>query len=47
VVALDCEKLRPIFEEDHNLAYLMTLKAAHIVRGRLRDIRETLAENAG
>lgn len=47
VIALDCEKLRPIFEEDRNLAYLMTLKAAQIVRQRLRDIRiETLAENA-
>jgi CRP-like cAMP-binding protein len=46
-IALDCEKLQPIFEEDRNLAYLMTLKAAQIVRGRLRDIRiETLAENA-
>jgi CRP/FNR family cyclic AMP-dependent transcriptional regulator len=47
LVALDCEKLRHIFEEDRNLAYLMTLKAAQIVRGRLRDLRiETLAENA-
>ena len=45
-IALDCYDLRPIFEEDRNLAYLMTLKAAQIVRGRLRDIRiETLAEN--
>jgi len=48
VIALDCEKLRPMFKEDCNLAYLMTLKAAQIVRERLRDIRiETLAENAG
>jgi CRP/FNR family cyclic AMP-dependent transcriptional regulator len=47
VVALDCEQLRPIFEKDRNLAYLMTMKAAQIVRGRLRDLRiETLAENA-
>jgi CRP/FNR family cyclic AMP-dependent transcriptional regulator len=47
-IALDCEKLKPIFEEDRNLAYLMTLKAAQIVRGRLRDIRiETLAGIAG
>jgi CRP-like cAMP-binding protein len=47
VIALDCEKLRSIFEEDRNLAYLMTLKAAQIVRERLRDTRiETLAENA-
>ena len=46
-IALDCEGLRPIFEEDRNLAYLMTLKAAQIVRGRLRDMRiETLAEIA-
>jgi CRP-like cAMP-binding protein len=47
-IALDCENLRPIFEEDRNLAYLMTLKAAQIVRGRLRDLRiETLAGIAG
>jgi len=46
-IALDCEKLRPVFEEDRNLAYLMTLKAAQIVRDRLRDTRiETLAESA-
>jgi len=46
-IALDCEKLRSTFEEDRNLAYLMTLKAAQIVRERLRDVRiETLAENA-
>ncbi len=46
-IALDCEKLRPVFEEDRNLAYLMTLKAAQIVRERLRDVRiETLADNA-
>jgi CRP/FNR family cyclic AMP-dependent transcriptional regulator len=47
VLALDCKRLRPIFEQDRNLAYLMTLKAAQIVRDRLRDLRiETLAENA-
>ena len=47
VLALDCEKLRPIFDEDRNLAYLMTLKAAQIVRERLHDTRiETLAANA-
>lgn len=47
VIALDCEALRPIFEEDRNLAYLMLLKAAQVVRGRLRDTRiETLAEIA-
>jgi CRP/FNR family cyclic AMP-dependent transcriptional regulator len=46
VIALDCEELRPILEEDRNLAYLMTLKTAQIVRGRLRDLRiETLAGN--
>jgi CRP/FNR family cyclic AMP-dependent transcriptional regulator len=46
-IALDCEELRSLFEEDRNLAYLMTLKAAQIVRRRLRDIRiETLADNA-
>lgn len=45
-IALDCEDLRPMFEQDRELAYLMTLKAAQIVRGRLRDIHiETLAVN--
>jgi CRP/FNR family cyclic AMP-dependent transcriptional regulator len=47
VAAFDCKELWPIFEEDCNFAYLMTLKAAQIIRGRLRDMRiETLAENA-
>jgi CRP-like cAMP-binding protein len=47
VIALDCEELRPIFEKDCNLTYLMTLKAAQIVRERLHDMRiESLAENA-
>ncbi len=47
VIALNCEELRPIFEEDCNLAYSMTLKAAQIVRERLRDMRiESLAQNA-
>ncbi len=48
VIALDCEELQPIFEDDCKLAYLMTLKAAQIVRERLRDMRiESLAEIAG
>ena len=45
-IALDCEELRTVLEQDRNLAFSMTLKAAQIVRGRLRDICiETLAEN--
>ena len=47
VAAFDCEKLRPILEQDCRFAYLMVLKTAQIVRGRLRDRRiESLAENA-
>lgn len=47
VVAFDCKKLRPILEEDYFFAYLMTLKAAQIIRSRLRDKRiESLAEIA-
>ena len=47
VVGFDCEALRPIFEEDRTLAYLMLLKVAQVVRGRLRDTRiENLAEIA-
>jgi CRP-like cAMP-binding protein len=47
VVAFDSKKLRPILEADDYFAYLMTLKAAQIIRSRLRDKRiESLAEIA-
>ena len=47
VAVFDMEELRPILEVDCCFAYLMLLKAAQIVRGRLRDRRiESLAENA-
>lgn len=39
VVAFDCEKLRLIFENDVNFAYLMTVKMAQVIRSRLRDSR--------
>jgi CRP-like cAMP-binding protein len=45
VAAFDMEQLKPILEEDCRFAYLMILKAAQIVRQRLRDRRiESLAE---
>lgn len=46
MVVFDCEKLRPVFEKDYNFAYMMTmtLKAAQVIRNRLRDRRiESLA----
>ncbi|MBS1253841.1 MAG: hypothetical protein MAG451_02894 [Anaerolineales bacterium] len=44
VVAFDVEALRPMFEEDCRFAYLMTQKAAQVIRKRLRDLRiESLA----
>ncbi len=45
VVAFDCEQLRPRFDEDPRFAYKMVLKAAQIIRERLRDLRvESLSE---
>lgn len=47
VVAFNCEQLRPRFDKDPHFAYLMLLKAARIIRDRLRDLRvESLAEKA-
>ena len=44
VIAFDCQELLPIFEEDCRFGYLMTQKAAQIIRERLRDMRiESLA----
>ena len=45
IVAINCEQLRPRFDEDPRFAYLMVLKAARIIRERLRDLRvESIAE---
>ena len=44
VIAFDCKKLRAAFIEDHQFAYLMTMKAAQTIRERLHCIRiESLA----
>lgn len=44
IVAFDCTKLRPIFKEDCQFAYLMLLKASQVIRQRMRDMRiESLA----
>ena len=37
VIEFDCKEIRPSFKSDSNFAYLMTLKAAQIIRKRLRD----------
>lgn len=48
VVSFDCKELRPLFDKDCQFAYLMLLKAARIIRERLRDMRvESLAERVG
>ena len=39
VVSFDCEELRPLCDEDHELGHLMTQKAAQVIRERMRDIR--------
>jgi CRP-like cAMP-binding protein len=44
VIAVNFVELGPILDEDCEFAYLMVLKAAQTVRGRLRDMRiESLA----
>jgi CRP-like cAMP-binding protein len=44
VVALECGKLRDLFEEDYQFGFLMTRRAAQVMRDRLRDLRiESLA----
>lgn len=48
IVAFDCIKLRPIFKEDCQFAYLMLLKASQVIRQRMRDLRvESLAFTPG
>lgn len=45
VIEFNCEDLRPIFKGNSHFAYMMTLKAAQVIRQRLRDRRiEMLAE---
>jgi CRP-like cAMP-binding protein len=45
VLAFDCLKLRPSFEEDSEFGYLMLQKAAQVIRSRLRAMRiESLAD---
>lgn len=39
VIAFDCLKLLDIFQEDCKFGYLMMLKAAQLIRERLRDKR--------
>jgi CRP-like cAMP-binding protein len=47
VLAFDYLKLQPIIDEDCCLGHLLTVKAAQIIRARLRDTRvESLAELA-
>lgn len=48
IVAFDCIKLRPIFKEDFQFAYLMLLKASQVIRQRMRDLRvESLSFTPG
>ena len=45
VLEFDYQALKPIIEEDCCFGHLLTLKAAQVIRGRLRDQRiENLAE---
>jgi CRP-like cAMP-binding protein len=44
VLAFDCRALRPAFEKDCRLGYIMMQMLAQVMRDRLRDLRiETLA----
>jgi CRP/FNR family cyclic AMP-dependent transcriptional regulator len=44
VVRFDCDELEKVFEEDCRFGYLMTRKAAQVIRERMRDLRiESLA----
>lgn len=44
VIAIDCIELRKMFEADPAFAYLMTARAAQVMREQLRDLSiETLA----
>jgi len=39
VISFDCKSLRPILENEPQFAYMMTLKAAQVIRERLREMR--------
>ncbi len=39
VIAIDCRELRDVFEEDCRFGYLLTQKAARVIRERLHDLR--------
>ena len=39
IVSFDCVTLRPMCQEDHEFGYLMTQKAAQVIRDKLRDMR--------
>ena len=39
VIAIESQELAGIFEEDYHFGYLMTQKAAQVIRDRLRDLR--------
>ena len=39
VITFDCQQLRQSFEEDYQFGYLMTQKAAQVIRSRLRQLR--------
>jgi CRP-like cAMP-binding protein len=44
VYAFDCKALRQLFDQDYQFAYLLTLRAAQVMRERLRDLQiESLA----
>jgi CRP/FNR family cyclic AMP-dependent transcriptional regulator len=44
VIGINSEALRDMFEDDYQFGYLMTQKAAQVIRDRLRDLRiESLA----
>ncbi len=47
VYTFDCKALRQLFEQDFQFAYLLTLRAAQVMRERLRDLQiESLAFTA-
>jgi CRP-like cAMP-binding protein len=44
IIAINCEELPAIFEQQPEFGYLMSQKAAQVIRNRLRDMRiESLA----
>ena len=46
VIAVGSKELRAVFEQDYKFGYVMTQKAAQVIRDRLRDLRiESLASS--